>query len=222
MSTADTAQRSKRHSTQTQSSLEISSCDNSPIYLMLYFRQNEHFEKTSQFVFKQGEHPWGQGLVFLPHTESRAVTHPEDNWNFMCETCPDSVLELKGTWIPPCNKLQLESWHPSGPSIPDLSGVTSLTHTLPGDSLTYLYPTALCNFMEPLKIQETWGNIYLNCWAWRDQHLQGWCRKCFPLCCGCVRSSESLKWHTITATHCDPGGSLSHTAFPLSGQIHAD
>ena len=84
-------------STQTQSSLEISSCDNAPIYLMLYFRQNERFFKKSQFVFKQGEHPWGSALCVLPHAESRAVTCPEDNGSFVCETCPDSVLELKGT-----------------------------------------------------------------------------------------------------------------------------
>ena len=71
----------------------------------------------------------GAVLSVSCHTlNPRAVTCPEDNGSFMCETCPDSVLELKGTWIPPCNKLQLESWHPSGPSIPDLSGITSLTH----------------------------------------------------------------------------------------------
>ena len=40
----------------------------------------------------------GAVLSVSCHTlNPRAVTCPEDNGSFMCETCPDSVLELKGT-----------------------------------------------------------------------------------------------------------------------------
>ena len=42
--------------------------------------------------FEQGEHPWGSALCALPHTESRAVTRPEDNGSFMFGTLSESAL----------------------------------------------------------------------------------------------------------------------------------
>ena len=50
--------------------------------------------KNVMICFEQGEHPWGSALCALLHTESRAVTRPEDNGGFMCETHPDTVWEL--------------------------------------------------------------------------------------------------------------------------------
>ena len=41
------------------------------------------------------------------------------------------------------------------PSTLNRSGVTNLTHNLPGDSFTCLHPKAMWNFVESLKIQGT-------------------------------------------------------------------
>jgi len=52
--------------------------------------------------------------------------------------------------------VQLTSLTPDpSPSTLNRSGVTNLTHNLPGDSFTCLHPKAVCNFVEPLKIQGT-------------------------------------------------------------------
>ena len=61
---------------------------------MLYFRQNEHFLKSHDLFLSRVSTPGGSALCALPHTESRAVTRPEDNGSFMCETRPDAVQEL--------------------------------------------------------------------------------------------------------------------------------
>ena len=56
--------------------------------------------------------------------------------------------------------LQLMSWTPHPPpSTPDLTGITSLNHTLAGHSFACMCTKAMCNFLRSLKDTRDFENL---------------------------------------------------------------